>query len=507
MKFKYIFIMFIAAIGLLASCSDDKELGTLGSLQVSQSSLSIPQEGGEVSFEVTSAADWKFMTKTSGKNPVAKDSIPAWITSSCTGGSAGVTTVTFSADAVKGANNSTFMLVSGTQVQYITVIQGVLNPPFSTCAEVLAGPDGETYKVKGTMTKLSNTTYGNWYINDGTGEVYVYGTLDANGSEKNFSSLKLEEGDEVTIQGPKETYNGTVELKNVTVLSYTKSLIKVDSVENDTLSKEGGEFKAYLTVKGDGVTVDIPEADQEWLSMTGLVTEGTSAIATFKAKANAGGARTSTISFTSTKGSQTSTVTAELVQEGSIIECPISDFNKAEKGSTIYRLTGVITKVAGSTYGNVYIKDATGETYVYGIGAKGDFEKKGLKVGDIVTLTGVKDEYKGVGQMKSATLESFKSVTPVTVDEFLKKEDNNDVYYMLTGKVANIKNTQYGNYDLVDATGSVYIYGTLAGWGGASKQFASFGIGEGDEISVITIKTSHNGSPQGKNAMLFEAKK
>lgn len=504
MKFKYIFIMFIAAIGLLASCSDDKDLGQLAGIQVSQSSLSIPQEGGSVSFDVTSAADWKFMTK--DKKGVAKDSIPAWIKSSCDGGNAGSTKVTFTADAVKGANNSTFMLVSGSNIQYITVIQGVLNPPFSTCAEVLAGPDGDTYKVKGTMTKLSNTTYGNWYINDGTGEVYVYGTLDANGSTQNFSSLKLEEGDEVTIQGPKTTYNGTVELVNVTVLSYTKSLVKVDSVKNETLPKEGGEFKAYLTVKGDGVTVDIPEADQEWLSMTGIVTEGTSAVVTFKAKANAGGARTSTISFTSTKNGQTSTVTSELAQEGSIIECSIDDFNKAEKGSTIYRLTGVITKVAGSAYGNVYIKDATGETYVYGIGSKGDFEKNGLKVGDIVTLTGVKDEYKGVGQMKSATLEASHVVTPVTVEEFLAKEDNDDVYYMLTGKVANIKSAQYGNYDLVDATGSVYIYGTLAGWGGASKQFESFGITEGDQISVITIKTSYKGTAQGKNAMLFEAK-
>ena len=108
-------------------------------------------------------------------------------------------------------------MVSGAQTQYITVIQGVLNPPFSTCAEILAGNDGETYKVKGTLTKLSNTVYGNWYIKDATGEVYVYGTLDANGSAQNFASLKLEEGDEVTIQGPSTTYGGSPQLKNVTV--------------------------------------------------------------------------------------------------------------------------------------------------------------------------------------------------------------------------------------------------------------------------------------------------
>lgn len=368
MKFKYFFIALIAVAGFFASCSDDKDLGQLDGIQVSLSSLSIPVEGGKVEFDVTSAADWKFVTNDKKGNPV--DSIPAWINSSCTGGNAGTTHVVFNAAATKGANNSTFKLVSGALTQYITVIQGVLNPPFSTCKEILAGNDGETYKVKGTLTKLSNTTYGNWFINDGTGEVYVYGTLDANGSEKNFASLKLEEGDEVIIQGPRETYKGTPQLKNVTVLSYTKSLIKVEELDKDTLDKAGEDFKVSLTVKGEGVTVEIPEADQSWLSVKGIVTSGTKAEITFHANANAGGARSSSIGFTSTKGKQSSTVTAKVYQLGSIIECPIADFNKAEAGSTVYRLTGVITKVANPTYGNCYIKDATGETYVYGIGAR-----------------------------------------------------------------------------------------------------------------------------------------
>lgn len=247
MKFKYLFIALIAVAGFFASCSDDKDLGQLDGIQLSQSSLSIPVEGGQVEFDVTSAADWKFVTNDKKGNPV--DSIPAWISSSCKGGSAGTTHVVFNAAATKSANNSTFKLVSGAQTQYITVIQGVLNPPFSTCAEILAGNDGETYKVKGTLTKLSNTVYGNWYIKDATGEVYVYGTLDANGSAQNFASLKLEEGDEVTIQGPRTTYGGSPQLKNVTVLSYTKSLIKVEELDKDTLNKAGEDFKVTLTVR------------------------------------------------------------------------------------------------------------------------------------------------------------------------------------------------------------------------------------------------------------------
>ena len=506
MKFKYFFIALIAVAGFFASCSDDKDLGQLDGIQVSQSSLSIPQEGGKVKFDVTSVADWKFVTNDKKGNPV--DSIPAWINSSCTGGNAGTTHVVFNAAATKGANNSTFKLVSGALTQYITVIQGVLNPPFSTCKEILAGNDGETYKVKGTLTKLSNTTYGNWFINDGTGEVYVYGTLDANGSEKNFASLKLEEGDEVTIQGPRETYKGTPQLKNVTVLSYTKSLIKVEELDKDTLDKAGEDFKVTLTVKGEGVTVDIPEADQSWLSVKGIVTSGTKAEITFHANANAGGARSSSIVFTSTRGKQSSTVTAVAYQLGSIIECPIADFNKAEKGSTVYRLTGVITKVDNAIWGNCYIKDATGETYVYGIGAKGDFDKKGLKVGDVVTLTGVKDIYNGTGQLKKATLEAVKVVTKISVADFLTKKDDKNVYYMLEGTITEFAGQRndlktYGNFGLTDATGSAYVYGLTAGWGGEGKKAGELGLNFGDKITIIGYHTSYQNNPQVGGAFLF----
>ena len=506
MKFKYLFIALIAVAGFFASCSDDKDLGQLDGIQLSQSSLSIPVEGGQVEFDVTSAADWKFVTNDKKGNPV--DSIPAWISSSCKGGSAGTTHVVFNAAATKGANNSTFKLVSGAQTQYITVIQGVLNPPFSTCAEILAGNDGETYKVKGTLTKLSNTVYGNWYIKDATGEVYVYGTLDANGSAQNFASLKLEEGDEVTIQGPRTTYGGSPQLKNVTVLSYTKSLVKVEELDKDTLDKAGEDFKVSLTVKGEGVTVDIPEADQSWLSVKGIVTSGTKAEITFHANANAGGARSSSIGFTSTKGKQSSTVTAAVYQLGSIVECSIADFNKAEAGSTVYRLTGVITKVANAKFGNCYIKDATGEAYVFGIGKMGDFEKKGLKVGDIVTLTGVKVIYNGTHELKDATLEAMKSVTKISAADFLTKKDDKNVYYMLEGTITEFAGQKndlktYGNFGLTDDSGSAFVYGLTTGWGGAKKLAGTLGLNFGDKITIIGYRTSYNGNPQVGGAFLF----
>ena len=92
----------------------------------------------------------------------------------------------------------------------------------ATCAEILAGTDGTVYEVKGVCTEIKNTSYGNWMLTDKTGEVYIYGTLDAEGKTKNFESLNIEVGDTVTVQGPRKTYNETIELVNVTVVNIAK---------------------------------------------------------------------------------------------------------------------------------------------------------------------------------------------------------------------------------------------------------------------------------------------
>jgi RPA family protein len=81
---------------------------------------------------------------------------------------------------------------------------------------------------------------------------------------------------------------------------------------------------------------------------------------------------------------------------------------KADDTNTYFQVTGTITSIANADYGNIYIKDATGELYVYGTypgyGATGDARKgvvasKGLKVGDQITVIGAKSSYKGTAQL------------------------------------------------------------------------------------------------------------
>lgn len=490
MKLKYMFMALAATLVGFTSCSDDtmsEQHSTLSDVQVSSSYIALPADGGSYSITINAASDW---TITAGDD----ESIPEWLTITPTSGTAGEATVTFSAEKSGYRETMLYLTSSNGQKQYLKVFQGTSDYPLSTCAEVIAGANSDTYRVKGTCTKIVNTTYGNWYLNDGTGEVYIYGTLDAGGGEKNFSSLGIESGDIVEVQGPKTTYGTTIELVNVTVLSITKSLIKVDSLSTATLPKEGGEFTAYITNKGDGITVNAPE----WLSVKGIKTSGTTAEVTFKATANEGGLRTAELEFTTTNSGKEYNATTEISQEGSIVDASIAEFNAAEVGSTQYRLSGVVTSIKNSKYGNFYIKDHSGETYIYGLDG---FAESGIDEGDIVTIIGQRGAYGSTIEVLNASLEDKKDVQTVTVAEFLAKEESSDIYYKLTGNIANIKSTTYGNYDLVDETGSVYIYGTLTGWNGASKQFESLGLAEGDNITLITVRAAYNGTAQGKNAI------
>ena len=96
-------------------------------------------------------------------------------------------------------------------------------------------------------------------------------------------------------------------------------------------------------------------------------------------------------------------------------------------------------------------------------------------------------------------------VKAVTVAEFNAAEESTDVWYQLTGTVKNLKdNDQYGNFDLEDATGSVYVYGLLSEKGGAKKLFqqlaADKGITNGCKLTIIGNRGSYKGNIQVVNA-------
>ena len=486
MKLKNLFLALAAFAATAVSCVK-AELAQLDEIQVSQSYIALPVEGGSCDVTVTAVDSWEITN------------IPEWLTVAPASGVAGKTVVTFSAEATSATNESVLKLLCSGKTQLLTVLQMAekIELPISTCKEVNAAEDGPTFKIKGTITAIENTTYGNMYVTDETGSVYIYGTL-YEGAEKQFSKYGVEVGDIVVVEGPRGSYKGSPQLVKATILEIEKSLIKVDSVDPETaeLPIEGGILTITLTAKGDGVDVVIPEENKSWISVSGMKVSGTSAVVSFNIAENAGGDRSSELSFKTTKGGKTYTAVTSFSQKGAIIEATAAEINAAVDGDTQYRITGYVSKVANTKYGNLYIKDYSGEVFVYGTN---DFATSGIEEGDIITVVGPKTTSpSSAPQMKNVTLEKRIDVQDIDLAGFKALEDNKEAWYRISGTVAKSTedNTKwdletYGNFALTDGTTEVYVYGVVPGWGGTKGQFGTLGVKEGDKLTIVCHKASY----------------
>ena len=87
------------------------------------------------------------------------------------------------------------------------------------------------YMISGTVeqatednTKNDIETYGNLNINDGTASVYVYGvTTGWNGEKKQFGSLGVGYGDELTIIAHRADYKGLTQAASAFYVSHKKA--------------------------------------------------------------------------------------------------------------------------------------------------------------------------------------------------------------------------------------------------------------------------------------------
>ena len=200
----------------------------------------------------------------------------------------------------------------------------------------------------------------------------------------------------------------------------------------------------------------------------------------------------------------------------------IADFNAAPVSDTWYQLTGTVKNLKdGDQYGNFDLEDATGSVYVYGLlsekgGEKKKFQElvaaKGIKEGSKITIIGNRGEYNDKIEVLNAYFVSIEDGGPadtgvktVSIADFNAAAVSNDVWYKLTGTVKNLKDgDQYGNFDLEDATGSVYVYGLLSEKGGEKKKFqdlvATKGIKEGCKLTIIGNRGEYNGKIEVLNA-------
>lgn len=73
--------------------------------------------------------------------------------------------------------------------------------------------------------------------------------------------------------------------------------------------------------------------------------------------------------------------------------------------------------------------------------------------------------------------------------------------YQLTGVITRVVNTVYGNFDLTDATGTIYIYGLVTPEGAEKTQWAAAGLRVGDTITIKGKYSLYNDEPQISKAV------
>ena len=372
MKLKYIIPSLLALLTVFVSCSENDYNFPLGNIEVSTSYVSLPVGGGETEFAINVNGDWTVAkSDTVSKwldfvvdesKPVAE---PARYNEKSLVGNSEAKKIILHCSAGEGRSTE-LILTCGNERKHINVIQGVATVTNATCADVIAGPEAKTYRVTGKVQKVTEwTKYGNWYIEDENGEnsFQIYGTT-------NFKDFTIEAGDEVTVEGPKKLYNGSVEIENGTIISVTKSLIKVDSVmvagvKDATIPAAGGDAEIYITTKTGSVQAEIPAAYKEWLSLKSIKVVGDETVVTVTAAKNDAAARNAELEFTTVKGGDTYKGKTTVSQEGSAgsLALPFSvaqaieyaKANAAGSATEVY-IKGIVSKIAENgefgSYGN-----------------------------------------------------------------------------------------------------------------------------------------------------------
>ena len=122
----------------------------------------------------------------------------------------------------------------------------------------------ESYYVKGTVSSVANTTYGNLYINDDNGNsLYLYGLYDMSGARYDAMTKKPVVGDEIIVYGQLLNYQGkTLEIKNATLIEFVDENSGSDSGNTGNGSGSGsgtGSGSGNITTSDPYVNVSETE--------------------------------------------------------------------------------------------------------------------------------------------------------------------------------------------------------------------------------------------------------
>lgn len=290
-------------------------------------------------------------------------------------------------------------------------------------ALALAGTDGsyteEKYYIQGIVTEVANDKYGNVYVEDATGKLYVYGMYSADGSVRyDALAAKPQVGDLVTLYGVLGSYNGSQQMKNSWLAEYYDVVTIPEAVE--LAGTDGSYTEASYTIQGVITEVANEKYGNVYVSdgensfyVYGMYDYKGNRYDAMEYKPQVGDVVTLTGSLGSYKGTaqMKNATLVETVNPYSTAGLTANAVAREDNNytETLYYAKGVVTEVANTKYGNLYVQDESGSIYVYGLySADGSVRYDAMEakpqVGDTVIIRGSLGNYKGTAQLKNAQL-------------------------------------------------------------------------------------------------------
>lgn len=267
-----------------------------------------------------------------------------------------VTVSGYAFDYYSSNNYISVMLVSATDNGAIEEPEQPEDPAVVkvTVAEFKAAAEDETvYELTGVIKDTYNTYYGNFYLEDESGDVLIYGIL--NDGEKCYESLGLVDGDIITVQGTRVSYNDAAQMKNAEYVSHivntTPRILRLD-VTSLLYTADAAEKTIKVTTAGEGGTLEATTA-AEWLTVS--VADG---VVTVAAAANEGEAREAEVTVTFGDSSETVAVSqAAPVADGAEVADVIDSSFTGVTGTTYVEWSGK-TGISGAVYAGQCAGDA-----------------------------------------------------------------------------------------------------------------------------------------------------
>lgn len=206
-------------------------------------------------------------------------------------------------------------------------------------------------------------------------------------------------------------------------------------------------------------------------------------------------------------------------------------FAEAPSADRFY-IRATIVSVDSTTYGQMTIKDETGEIMVYGTySADGSirYDKMDKKpvAGDEILIYGTLQNYKGnTKEVQNAWLIDFISNEPGQDEPTILPEDGTVLTiaealelcaklesgvpttqrYYITATVESVTNAAYGAMIITDATGSISIYNSANADGSVAYADMAEKPFKGDEVKIYCTLQNFNGNAEIKSAWIVEFK-